>query len=147
MSAITSSVTVQRPCQAVFDYMADPHNQVDWSPNFLALVTPPAVPIGHGSRFRGKIKNFGTLDLEYAEFERPARFKMATKHWSGGMTHDFRFSALANGTQITQTVEFHPRGVARLFSPLMAPLLRKMVADLDRQIVRTVDERVSEPAR
>ena len=82
-TTISSSVTVAQPAAAVFDYLVDPANQVRWSPNFQTLEQPPTGPLGLGTRFRGKLKNFGSLDFVYDEFERPRRFRMATEHRTG----------------------------------------------------------------
>ena len=62
MLKITSNVSVKTPVDQAFDYMVDPRNQVEWSPNFLSLDHLQPGPCGKGTRFRGTIKNFG---LEY----------------------------------------------------------------------------------
>lgn len=146
MPTIISSVIVRKPAAAVFDFMVDPRNQVEWSPNFLSLDTPPAGPLGRGTRFRGTIKNFGAMELEYSQFERPLRFEMATDHRLGLLTHSFTFVPLGDTTRVEQTVGFRPRGIAYLIAPLMLPTLRKMVRNLDRQIELTVNSRVESPA-
>jgi uncharacterized protein YndB with AHSA1/START domain len=138
MTTITSSVTVAQTATAVFDYLVDPANQVHWSPNFQALEqAPPGAP-ELGTRFRGKLKNFGSLEFVYDEFERPRTFRMATDHRTGHMTHRFIVSEAGAGTQVTHEVGFEPAGLARLGAPLMRPLLAKMVADLDRQLKATL---------
>jgi uncharacterized protein YndB with AHSA1/START domain len=142
MPTITSSVVVQRPAQSVFDFMVDPRNQVEWSPNFLSLDTPPDGPLGIGTRFRGTVKNFGAMELEYSTFEPPRRFAMATDHKLGHLTHSFAFVPMGADTRVEQTVGFQPRGLARLIAPLMVPMLRRMVRNLDRQIAQTVNRDV-----
>lgn len=144
MRTISSSVTVQRSAPAVFDFLVDPRNQLEWSPNFLSLDTPPTAPLGRGTRFRGPLKNFGSMDLEYTEFEQPRAFEMATRHRMGRLTHGFVIDPEGDGARIKQTVGFAPAGVARLFAPFMMPMLRRMVADLDRQIAQSVHARVAQ---
>jgi uncharacterized protein YndB with AHSA1/START domain len=139
VSTLSSTVIVRQPAAVVFDYLVDPANQVQWSPNFLALEQPPSGPFGPGTKFRGKLKNFGSLEFVYDEFERPRVFRMATAHRTGHMTHRFTLVDDAGTTRVTHEVGFEPRGVARLTAPLMKPMLGKMVADLDRQLKTTLD--------
>jgi uncharacterized protein YndB with AHSA1/START domain len=139
MTTILSSVTVERPSVAVFDYLVDPANQVYWSPNFQALEQPPDGPLGLGSRFRGRLKNFGSLEFVYDEFEASRRFRMATDHRTGHMTHRFTVQDEGNSTRVEHEVGFEARGLARFASPLMKPMLARMIADLDRLLKSTLD--------
>lgn len=134
LTTITSTVTVDQAAQAVFDYLVEPANQVHWSPNFQALERGPAGPLALGTAFRGRLKNFGSLEFVYDQFEPPRRFRMATDHRMGHMTHCFVLAEQGAGTSVTHEVGFEPRGLARLGAPLMRPMLKQMVADLDRQL-------------
>jgi hypothetical protein len=142
MPTISSSVTVDKAAGPVFDFMVEPRNQVEWSPNFLSLDSAPSAPPALGTRFRGTIKNFGSMDLEYSKFERPREFEMSTRPRLGRTTHSFRFEPEGEQTVIRQTVGFAPSGAARLIAPLMTPLLRRMVSNLDRRIEATVAKRL-----
>jgi uncharacterized protein YndB with AHSA1/START domain len=139
MTTISSSVTVERPSAAVFGYLVDPANQVHWSPNFQVLEQPPDGPLGLGSRFRGRLKNFGSLEFVYDEFEAPGSFRMATDHRTGHLTHRFTVHDEGDRTRLEHEVGFEPRGLARIAAPLMKPMLGKMVADLDAQLKSTLN--------
>ena len=134
MPTISSAVTVERPPDAVFAYLVVPANQVEWSPNFQALIDSSPEPYALGTRFHGKLKNFGSLEFVYDEFQSPHRFRMATDHRTGHMTHRFTLYDVDGNTRVEHEVGFEPRGLARLATPLMVPMLRRMVADLDRRL-------------
>jgi uncharacterized protein YndB with AHSA1/START domain len=136
MLTIRSSVTVDKPASTVFDYMVEPSNQLHWSPNFLSLDREEPGPNDLGKRFTGTIKKFGTLNLEYSEFERPRRFTMATDHKMGHFTHTFTFEPLGNATVVRQEIGFAPRGSAKLIAPFLKPGLQKMAVGVDREIER-----------
>jgi hypothetical protein len=55
------------------------------------------------------------------------------------MTHRFTVHDEGNSTRVEHAVGFEPRGLARFASPLMKPMLGRMVADLDRQLRSTLD--------
>ena len=134
MDDMTSSVSVDRGQDAVFDYLVDPSNQVQWSPNFLELVRPPAGPVGLGSTFQGKLKNFGTLEFVYDEFTPRRSFRMAADHRLGHMSHRFTVDGDSKSATVSHAVAFEPKGLGRLGAPLMKPMLKRMITDLDLQL-------------
>ncbi|HET6561334.1 MAG TPA: SRPBCC family protein [Marmoricola sp.] len=134
MTTIASSITVDIPASAVFDYLVEPANQVHWSPNFQFLERAPTGTLGLGTAFRGRLKNFGSLEFVYDEFQPQTSFRMAANHRTGHITHRFTLSGEGRATTVRHEVGFDARGLARVAVPLMKPMLRRMVSDLDLQL-------------
>jgi uncharacterized protein YndB with AHSA1/START domain len=77
---IVSNDIIAAPPEAVFDAAADPQTQLSWDAgNLLAVekLTPGA--LARGARYRGRFKGMGTVEYEFAEFDRPHRFAHRTQ--------------------------------------------------------------------
>jgi hypothetical protein len=139
MVRVASQVTVTPPPWVVFPYLSDPHNQREWTPNFLALETEPDGPPQLGTRYRGKLRLFGSVNFVIDRFEPGRLFRVDTDPPGGRLTHEFAVEASGDGSLIRHVVELQPRGAARLASPVMRVLIRIMVADLNRQMTRVLN--------
>jgi uncharacterized protein YndB with AHSA1/START domain len=140
MPTITESLIIARPPEEVFDAASDPEKQLMWDPEFTQSVeklTPG--PLSRGSRYRGKFKQFGTMEYEFADFERPKRFSHLTMMPMGEMSHTFTFEQVPEGTRLTQEGRLKPRLLGRIMWPMMSRMLRKRF----RTIVSEVDEYLS----
>ena len=78
MDPVTVSVTIDRPREEVFDYLADIANHPEFMDHFLKewrLTRVESYGSGAGARFRmeGRMNRFGWADLTFLEVEPPAR--------------------------------------------------------------------------
>lgn len=139
MITVPSEVVVSTPPERVFAYLSDPHNQAEWTPNFLELIEEPDRSPGVGMRYRGRLRLFGSLDFLYDEFEPGRSFRVATGRRAAPITHRFEIDAVGDQTRVSHVVTCTPRGPARLATPLLVPAIRRMVADLDVQMRRVLE--------
>jgi uncharacterized protein YndB with AHSA1/START domain len=75
---VTSSITIARPREEVFDYLADIANHPEFSDHYLKdwrLTRVDSVGRGAGARFRmdAPFQRFGWADMTFIEVERPFR--------------------------------------------------------------------------
>jgi uncharacterized protein YndB with AHSA1/START domain len=75
---VTSSITIGRPREEVFDYLADIANHPEFSDHYLTdwhLTRVDSVGRGAGARFRydAPFQRFGWGDMTFVEVERPFR--------------------------------------------------------------------------
>ncbi len=82
MDPITSSITIGRPREEVFDYLADIANHAEFSDHYLKdwrLTRVDSVGQGAGARFRldAPFQRFGWADMTFIEVERPYRIVAA----------------------------------------------------------------------
>jgi uncharacterized protein YndB with AHSA1/START domain len=131
---LASRVEIDRPPAVVFPYLSDPHNQREWTPNFLALESELQGPVGLGTRYRGKLRLFGSVNFVIDRFEPGRLFRVDTDPPGGRLTHEFAVEPHGDGSVINHVVELHPEGPWRLIAPATKLGLRLMIADLNRQM-------------
>lgn len=146
MITVASALSVDTAPDVVFDYLSNPHNQVHWTPNFTELEEPPAPPIGLGSTYRGKLKAFGSALFTIDEYEPKTHFRVALDPRGGHLTHSFTVVGIDTGTRVDHEVGFEPKGVAKVMTPLMRKMIKKMVAKLDQQMHAKLTE-LSKPRK
>jgi hypothetical protein len=144
--SVASSVTTSAPTPVVFGYLSEPRNQVEWTPNFLELLEEPDGPPRLGVRYRGRLKLFGSLDFTYDEFEPGRSYRVSTGRRVAPIWHRFEISDTGSGSRVDHEVTCDPKGPLRLTKPLLTAAIRRMVADLDRQMKRVLDAQTSPAA-
>ena len=77
MDPVTSSITIGRPREEVFDYLVDIANHAEFSDHYLKdwrLTRLDSVGRGAGARFRyDRRDRFGWADMTFIDVERPFR--------------------------------------------------------------------------
>jgi uncharacterized protein YndB with AHSA1/START domain len=129
-----SSVTIDRPPEAVFDYLIDPTKQSLWSDVPMRQLTDG--PLRQGSRLEvtfgmGPIK--ARVGLELAALE-PAR-RMAFRTFSGPIRWDgeYQLAPAGTGTEVRQEGRLQFTGLWRLVEPMAgAEISRGEVKELER---------------
>jgi len=135
MIRVVESVVIARPVETVFDAAAHPQTQLAWDPGTLKHVEPltPA-PLGLGARYRGRFKGMGTVEYEFAEFDRPRRFAHLARMPFGTIRHGFSFESVPDGTILTQEGVVEPTLLGRLLAPLMRRMLAKRFRTIGREL-------------
>ena len=120
MALITRTQVIDRPVDEVFNTVIDGGNYASWNPTIKASRRMDEGEIGQGSRFEWKLRGFGTVIQEFQEFQRNERVRIVPhiKSLAGG--HRFLFTAEGERTRVDHELEMIPRGVFRLFAPMMA---------------------------
>jgi uncharacterized protein YndB with AHSA1/START domain len=139
---IPSVLEVPVPAEGVFAYLADPANNPEWSPNTLAVSDIPDGPTALGMRWRAKLKFFGRVNFLIDEFEPGHRVRFTCDPRGGQLLHRFIIDQIPGGTRINHLVEFEPRDLAVLAEPIIRFFTKKMIAELNKQLVRVVSAAV-----
>jgi uncharacterized protein YndB with AHSA1/START domain len=129
-----SSVTVNRPPDAVFPYLVDPAKQALWSGVPMRQVTDG--PLRSGSKMEvtfgmGPLK--ATIGLELLAVEEGRR--MAFHSYSGPIRWDgeYRLAPVGDGTELRQEGRLVFTGLWRLVEPLVgAEISRGEVKELEK---------------
>jgi uncharacterized protein YndB with AHSA1/START domain len=135
---IPSVVDVPVPAEDVFAYLSDPATNPEWSPNALEVSDIPDGPTALGMRYRVKLKFFGRVNFLIDEFEPGHRVRFNCDPPGGQLLHRFIIDQIPGGTRINHLVEFEPRGLAVLAEPIIRFFTKRMIADLNKQLVRVV---------
>ena len=117
MDPVTSSITIGRPREEVFDYLADVANHPEFSDHYLKdwhLTRVDSVGRGAGARFRRdrRLDRFGWQDMTFIEVERPFRIVAAGRggKFNRNMTYStWVLSPSSGGTKVEYTTEIEPK--------------------------------------
>ena len=129
MALIASTQVINRPVDEVFATVIAAGDYASWNPTIKASRRLDAREIGEGSRFGWKLRGFGNVIQEFQEFERDRRVRIVPqlKSLSGG--HRFLLTAEGNRTRVDHELEMVPRGVFRLFTPMLDRIGRRNLRD------------------
>ena len=117
MDPVSSSITIGRPREEVFDYLADIANHAEFSDHYLKdwrLTRLDSVGRGAGARFRydAPFQRFGWADMTFIEVERPFRIVAVGR---GGKFNRIRTTAIwtldpapGGGTEVEYMIESEP---------------------------------------
>ncbi|MCZ7570174.1 MAG: SRPBCC family protein [Ardenticatenaceae bacterium] len=131
MIRVEQSVTVNRPVEEVFAFVADQTNAPRWQSGLLEVRRMTDGPLGVGTQHTFVRKFLGRrleASNEYGEYE-PNK-TIAFKSTSGPMDFraGYRTEPIAGGTKLTSWIEMQPKGFAGLAEPLIAASLRRELA-------------------
>jgi uncharacterized protein YndB with AHSA1/START domain len=126
-------IQVAAPREEVFDKLADMRNELEWNEAVTEMRKATEGDIGPGTRFEGKMKRgVGPMQMEIVDYERPNRIRFR----GGGRPADVEFTATfasqGEGTGVGATLTLEPKGMAKIFAPMM----RRRVA---RDEAKTMD--------
>jgi uncharacterized protein YndB with AHSA1/START domain len=120
---------ISRPVEEVFATVIDAGNFAAWNPTIKASRKLNEGEDGNGSSFEWQLRGFGKVIQEFQEFKRNERVRIVLqlKSLSGG--HRFLFTAEGDDTRIDHELEMVPRGLFRLFGPMVARTGRRNLRD------------------
>ncbi len=123
MVKIKGEITIRRPVDVVFDYVADQTNEPEYNPNMVRAEKDTAGPIGKGTRFRSAVRSAGRIAemvIETTAYERPRLLASTTTMKQMDIEYTLTFDPVAEGTRMRWSGEVRPRGGLRLLGPLVA---------------------------
>jgi carbon monoxide dehydrogenase subunit G len=121
-------VTIARPLQEVFEFVADVRNRPSWddSVNSEELTSPE--PIGVGSTVRTRLTSMGReyqYTWEIVEHDPPHHMKVESTSGPFPTTLAFRFDGDGEGTRVRASVTGRPTGMLRLLQPMVSRTTQK----------------------
>ncbi len=128
MVGIEGDITIARPVDVVFDYVADQTNEPQYNPRMVRAQKVGAAPIGRGTTFRSAVWSGGrTADLliEITDFDRPNLLASVTTMAQADIRYVLRFEPVASGTRMSWSGQVRPKGALHLLGPLIVWLGRR----------------------
>ena len=141
MALVKRIQVINKPVEEVFQTVVDVANFPKWNPTTPSARKLSAGEIGDGTRFELEIRGFGKVEQQLREFEPNRRVRIVPnfKLLTGG--HRFIFTAEGARTRINHELEMTPKGVFKIFIPLMGMMGKKNLRDtanaLQRYLERT----------
>jgi len=144
MSHVCETRTTHRPVDEVFAYVADFSTTAEYDPGVAEATRCDDGELAVGSRFDVVAVFLGRqLPMHYTitALDPPHRVELRGRS-STSTAHDvIRFEPTDGGTRITWALDLKLRGLSRLGSPFMGPLLRR----LGRKALDGLADRLADP--
>ena len=135
---ITETFAVDRPAEAVFDYMTDPANLMAWQTSKTSVEQLTPGPPARGTRVRERTKPPGAKEfeqvVEFTEFERPRRFHVHIVEGPYPIDGTWSFEPDGTGTRVHFVAEGELHGVMRLLAPLIGRMMARQFAGYHRRL-------------
>ena len=130
------SVTIARPIEEVFAFIADARNRPQWDESVDSEELTSPEPIGVGSTVRTKLRSMGRdyeIDWEIIEHQAPSRQRIVSTSGPFPTTLVYGLESNGGSTQVDFSVTGNPGGALRLIQPLIA---RNTQLNLDNGFAR-----------
>ena len=122
------TVVVDKPLDAVFDYLSDFTTTTEWDPGTVRTVNHHGDG-GVGTTYLNTSTFLGRqTQLAYVvrEFVPGQRVQLRAENTTLTAVDTMTFRRVDAGTEITYTAEFTVKGPSRLLAPLLRPALRRL---------------------
>lgn len=123
MARIHGDILIQRPPEAVFDFVADERNEPRFNSQMATSSLESGEPIGEGSRFRTTFRSVGRLvpmTVEFTGYERPHRLASRSRSRTMLTEGELTFEPEGSGTRMRWSWDVQVRGPLRLADALVA---------------------------
>jgi uncharacterized protein YndB with AHSA1/START domain len=125
---LQKTVIVDKPLDAVFDYLSDFTTTTDWDPGTVTTVNQRGdggvgTAYLNTSTFLGRQTQLTYIVREFVPGQR-IRLQGQNKTLTAADTMTFR--GVQGGTEVTYTAEFTFKGPARLLAPLLRPAFERL---------------------
>ncbi len=133
MAHAENMITIERPVKTVFDLILDGTKNPLWRPGVLDIQRLPNTPDGVGARFKQGLKGPGGRidgDYEIVRCEPNALIEFQVTAGPARPTGIYRFQPSGKSTQVTFTLDYQPKGLARLMDPMITKQMQAEVATL-----------------
>jgi uncharacterized membrane protein len=134
MAHAEGTTTINRPATEVFAFLLDGTNNPLWRPAVIDIQRRPDTPLGVGAIFKQGVKGPGgrRLDADYEIVECDPNEALIFHVIAGPArpTGTFNLRALGDATEVTFTLLYEPKGLAKLMDPLITRTMQSEVATL-----------------
>jgi uncharacterized protein YndB with AHSA1/START domain len=121
MLEATNSVTINRPREEVFAYLADGKNDLEWRPGVLDIARAKGDGDGIGTVYRQGVKGpFGrrvAADYKIVDWEPPELIGFHTIAGPVRPKGSYELIEADGGTKVTMSLRCSPSGLARVLTP------------------------------
>ena len=140
---IEETFSVNRPPEAVFDYMTDPANLAAWQTSKTSVEQLTEGPPQLGTRVRERTKPPGGKEfeqiVEFTEFERPRRLHVHIVEGPYPVDGTWTLEPDGSGTRVHFTAEGQLSGALSLLQPVARRVMSRQFAAYHRNLRRNVE--------
>ncbi len=138
-TAIVNHVTINRPPDVVFDYVADMRNELKWNDDVELVEKSSEGPVGLGTTYRAKWEMSDTLGVTVTSYERP---RLVTFQNGGALevTVELRLSPNGEATDLEARFLVTPHGFARAMFPIIGSQLKTAESKNMQELKRALEQ-------
>ncbi|HVB44290.1 MAG TPA: SRPBCC family protein [Streptosporangiaceae bacterium] len=128
MTHIKGEITIERPVEVVFDFVADERNEPRYNPRMLQAQKTSPGPIGPGTTFEARAVSRGkpvAMTVETTGYDRPRRLESSTKVPRMDIRGAVTFDPVPQGTAMRWSWDVRPHGLLKLMTPVIARIGRR----------------------
>lgn len=128
MGAIEGEITINRPVDLVFDYVADQTNEPQYNAAMMRADKVGTAPVGIGTAFHSAVRSGGRtaeMLITVTDYDRPRQFATTTTMSQADIDYLLTFEPVASGTRMRWSGHVRPKGFLRLLGPLITWLGRR----------------------
>jgi len=125
---LARTVVVDKPLQAVFDYLSDFTTTTDWDPGTVITMREHGNG-GIGTTYLNTSKFLGrTTQLTYLveELAHQQLIRLRGENKTVTAVDTMTFRVVASGTEVTYAAEFTFKGLTRFMAPLLKPAFERL---------------------
>jgi hypothetical protein len=122
MARVEGEITIGRPVEVVFDYVADQTNEPQYNPAMVRAEKETPRPIGQGATFRSTVRSgrrTADMVIEFTHYDRPRLLASHTTMKQAEIDYILTFEPITDGTRMRWSGSVRPRGILRLLTPLV----------------------------
>ena len=143
-----ATITIDRPLEQVFDFLADGENDRLFSKRILEIANTTPGPVGVGTVYRSKARDFGrtaTHEFEITALERPHRIRWRELSTGPIVVSDGGYELRPSGdvTELTFHGDLEGHGIGKLMLPVVSSRVRAGLPAYVQTIKETIESRTS----
>ncbi len=146
MVDVLTEILIDKPIEKVANYAINPDNAPDWYVNIKSAIWKTPKPLKIGSKIAFKAKFLGkelAYTYEIVELLNNKKLVMRTAEGPFPMETTYIWTAINNNqTKMTLRNAGQPSGFSKLFTPIMAIMMRKANNKDLRNIKRIIENKV-----
>lgn len=129
MATIEGEITIGRPVEVVFDYVADQTHEPLYNPQMVSAEKETVGPTGRGTRFRSAVRSGGRraeMLIVITDYDRPSVLSSTTTMAQMDIDYTLTFEPDARGgTRMRWSADVRPKGGLKLLGPVVGWMGRR----------------------
>ena len=128
MTFIEGEITIARPAETVFDFVADQRNEPRYNPRMVRVDKVTGGPVGKGTVFRSAVRAAGRatdMRSELTGYHRPAWLASRTTVEQADIAGTLTFDPVPGGTRMRWAWVVRPKGASRVLTPVISRIGRR----------------------
>ena len=141
------TITIDRPIESVFDFLADGENDKRFSKRIIEISKTTDGPVGVGTRYVSKAKDMGLTaehEFEITAFERPTsiRWRELSKGPVTVCEGGYELRGVGAGTELTFSGDLEGHGIGKLILGFVSHKVRGGFPEFAQSIKDVVETSV-----